>query len=97
MSSQSYEEAIRLLEATHEFPCPYMIKVIGRTDDGFLSRLVSTVRSVLALEQDPPFRTRQTPNGRHLAVTFEPIVESADQVLVVYEAIRQVDGLVMIL
>ena len=97
MSSQSYEEAIRLLEATHQFPCPYMIKVIGRAEDGFLSRLVSTVRSVLKLEQDPPFRTRQTPNGRHLAVTFEPSLHSAAQVLAVYEAIRKVDGLVMIL
>ena len=90
-------EAIRLLEATHAFPCPYLIKVIGRADDGFLSRIVAALRVAQQLEQDPPYRMRQTPNGRHIAVTFEPTVASAAEVLEIYRSIRQVEGIVMIM
>ena len=40
--------AIELLESTHQFPGPYMFKVIGRVDNGFVARVVAAVREELA-------------------------------------------------
>ena len=35
---------IALLESTHTFPGPYLFKVIGKTDLGFVARTVAAVR-----------------------------------------------------
>jgi uncharacterized protein len=88
--------AIALLEKTHTFPGPYMFKVIGRSEGGFVARAIAAVREELASEGDPPFRTRQTPNGRHIAVTLQPTVQTAQQVLAVYRRLRSLAGLVML-
>jgi putative lipoic acid-binding regulatory protein len=88
--------AIELLEATHQFPGRYMFKVIGRSDRGFVARVVAAVRDELAEEADPPFRVRETAGGRHVAVTLTPMVQTAHQVLAVYRRIRPLAGLVML-
>jgi uncharacterized protein len=88
--------AIELLERTHTFPGPYVFKVIGRTDLGFVARTVAAVRDELGDEQDPPYRVRESVGGRHIAVTLEPIVPTARQVLAVYRRLRKMVGLVML-
>jgi hypothetical protein len=88
--------AIELLESTHKFPGPYMFKVIGKSERGFVARTVAAVRDVLADEVDPPFRVRETASGRHIAVTLQPTVESAEQVLAVYARLRLLVGLVLL-
>jgi putative lipoic acid-binding regulatory protein len=89
--------SIELLESTHAFPCPYMFKVIGRVEDGFVARVVAAVRDELAEEVDPPHSTRSTAGGRHVSVTLEPTVQTARQVLAVYRRVRTLRGLVMLL
>ncbi|OAI45343.1 hypothetical protein AYO44_02760 [Planctomycetaceae bacterium SCGC AG-212-F19] len=89
--------SIELLENTHQFPCRFMFKAIGRAETGFVSRVVAAVRDELAHEQDPPYRFRQAQGGRHVAVTLEPIVQNAHQVLAVYQRMRKVAGVVMLL
>jgi putative lipoic acid-binding regulatory protein len=84
-----------LLEKTHAFPCPYLIKVIGKADEGFLARIVAIVREELLLEIDPPYRVREAVGGRHLSVTLEPVVQSAQQVHAIYRRLANLDGLVM--
>ena len=64
--------SITLLERTHAFPCPYVFKVIGRTDLGFVARTVAAVREALGVEHDPPYHVRESVGGRHTAVTVEP-------------------------
>lgn len=86
-----------LLESTHSFPCPYMFKVIGRPDNGFMARVVAAVREELAAEIDPPFRFRRSAGDRHIAVTLEPCVQSVHQVLAIYRRLRQTEGLVLLL
>jgi len=85
-----------LLESSHSFPGPYMFKVIGKPDGGFLARTVAAVREELALATDPPFSVREAVGGRHIAVTLEPHVASADQVLAIYRRLRVMVGLVML-
>ena len=88
-------ESIELLNSAHEFPCPVMVKVIGKNENDFPERVVAVIRQQLQLDFDPPFSTRQTPNGRHISVTVEPTFDDAEQVLDTYAAISQIEGVVM--
>jgi putative lipoic acid-binding regulatory protein len=89
--------SIELLESVHQFPGPYVFKAIGRADNGFVGRVVAAVRDELAQGTDPPYSFRQAVGGRHVAVTLEPTVQTARQVLDVYRRIRNVVGLVLLL
>lgn len=86
-----------LLEKMHTFPGPFTFKAIGTTDDDFAMRVVAIVRSTLEQEFDAPYAIRETTGRRHVAVTVEPWVESSQQVIDVFAAIRTVDGLVMLM
>jgi putative lipoic acid-binding regulatory protein len=88
--------ALELLENTHTFPGPYIFKAIGKVENGFVARLVAAVREELAAEVDPPFRFREAVGGRHVAVTLEPTVQTAHQVLAVYKRLSTISGLVVL-
>jgi len=88
--------AIALLEANHTFPGPYVFKAIGLVENGFVARVVAAVRDELGASVDPPFRVRETAGGRHVSVTLEPVVDTAQQVLLVYRRIRRTAGLVIL-
>jgi putative lipoic acid-binding regulatory protein len=87
---------IKLLESTHTFPGPYMFKVIGRTDLGFVARTVAAVREEMGDAEDPPYKVRESVGGRHTAVTLEPVVQTARQVLAIYRRLSRTVGLVML-
>jgi putative lipoic acid-binding regulatory protein len=89
--------SIELLESTHHFPGPYMFKVIGKAEDGFVARVVAAVRDELHEDADPPYRLRQATGGRHVSITLEPHVRTAHQVLAIYGRIRQTSGIVLLL
>ena len=86
-----------LLDATHTFPGRFMFKAIGQSDEDFVSRVVAVVRITLQQDFDPPYEVRTTNGRRHVAVTIEPWVESAQQVIDIYAGMRQLKGLVMLL
>ena len=89
------ERSLELLNATHEFPCAFTIKVIGTLTDDFVHRILSAVRDDEDVDDDFPYSTRSTPGGRHVAVTMEPTLRSAEQVLAIYQRVRVVQGVVM--
>jgi putative lipoic acid-binding regulatory protein len=91
------QESLELLRQTHDFPTQVMFKVIGENEPGFVARVVATVRDAIHGDEDPPFRTRETPQGRHISVTVEPHLTAAEQVLLVYARLRTVRGVVMLL
>ncbi len=95
--SASRQESIDLLNATHDFPTHMMFKVVGVNDVTFVSRVVVAVREELQHREDPTFRTRETPGGRHVAVTLEPWIDYAEQALMVYDRLRTVEGVVMLM
>jgi putative lipoic acid-binding regulatory protein len=88
--------AIDLLEATHQFPGPYVFKVIGKEENGFVARAVAAVREELAQPIDPPFSVRESAGGRHVAVTLQATVQTAEQVLAVYQRVSKLAGLVVL-
>ena len=87
---------IELLEKTHAFPGLYLFKIIGKAEESFLARTVALVREELALEADPPYQMRESVGGRHLSVSLEPSVQSAQQVLAIYRRLGQLEGVVML-
>ena len=95
--AEKRRDSLRLLEETHQFPCPFMFKVIGRADGDFVATVVETLRESQHLADAPPYRTRETPNGKHVSITFEPVVRSAEQVLLIYQRLQQIDGVVMVM
>ncbi len=86
-----------LLESTHNFPCQYMIKVIGKAENDFQSRVVAAVREALSWEFDPPFETRETAGGRHISITFDLKMETSDEVLLTYHELMKTEGLIVLL
>ncbi|MEM7810639.1 MAG: DUF493 domain-containing protein [Planctomycetota bacterium] len=86
-----------LLDTTHDFPCEFTFKVIGKDERGFAARVVAAIRESVCLATDPPFRVRRTSSGRHMCVTVEPRVPHADAVLEAYAEIKRIDGVVMVL
>jgi putative lipoic acid-binding regulatory protein len=91
------QESLELIRSTHQFPTAVMFKVIGVNEPAFVSRVVATVRDALHSAEDPPFRTRITPQGRHISVTIEPYLTAAEQVLLVSARLRAVPGVVMLM
>ena len=88
--------SVELLEANHRFPGPYLFKVIGKNEDDFVDRTIAAVRDELAASVDPPYSIRKTPGGRHVSVTLEVRVTSAQQVQALYKRIIQLAGLVIL-
>ncbi len=88
--------SIELLESIHRFPCAYTFKAIGRTENGFAARVVAAVRDELSEAVDPPHHFREAVGGRHVAVTLEPMIQTAEQVLAVYRRIMKIEGLVLL-
>lgn len=86
------DESLELLNATHTFPCAFTIKVIGIAENDFVTRVVDVL---LEFDAQVSFQTRSTPNGKHVAVTLEPELDSAEQVVLIYERVRTIDGVVM--
>lgn len=91
------QPAIELLEATHTFPCEYTFKVIGLTEGNFVGRVLQAVRRALPEDAEPSFSSRQTAGGKHVSVTIEPTMESAEHVLAVYRELSDVQGTVLFL
>lgn len=90
-------ESLELLLATHNFPGPYMFKVIGRDVPGFQARVLLSIRDALKIDQDPPFRTQPSSGGKHVSITLEPHVFSADEVITVYRFLKQTEGVMMVM
>lgn len=88
-------QSIELLNATHDFPCDFTVKVIGNAEGDFVQRVLESVEEIPAIPTPVRYTTRSTPNGRHVSITLEPYIKSAEHVLLVYEQIKSVVGVVM--
>ena len=89
------ESLIESLETTHEFPCEYTFKAIGRNPEMFLPSVVAAVAEELDDSDAPTHTVKGTPNGRHISVTLTPVVESAQHVMRIYKRLQTLGDLVM--
>lgn len=86
-----------LLNSTHQFPCEYLFKVIGQTRDDLETDVLLAIREVIGDDPVCQIVVRQTPGGRHQSISSKPLVPDAEAVLQIYESLRQIDGIVMVL
>ena len=92
-----YRPSVELLESTHPFPGVYKIKAIGLADNEFESRVVDAVCAHLPARSDLDYSVRTTPGGRHIALTLDITVQSAEQVRAIYAEIHELTGLTLLL
>jgi putative lipoic acid-binding regulatory protein len=86
-----------LLESSHQFPGVYQIKAIGLADDQFEARVLDAIRQELVAPSEIDYSVRSTPGGRHVALSLDLKVESAEQVRAIYGRIKEVEGLTLLL
>jgi putative lipoic acid-binding regulatory protein len=91
-----HRPSVELLESTHFFPGVYQIKAIGRADNGFEQRVLNVVVSNLAAASDLDYSVRSTPGGRHVALTLDITVQTAEQVRSIYAELRDIQGLTLL-
>ncbi|WP_169977268.1 YbeD family protein [Tautonia rosea] len=92
MSSNNIPSA-DLLESVHPFPGSYQIRAIGSSDEDFPARVVAAVQEELAGPGELDHSVRFTKGGRHVSVTLDITVQSADQVRAIYARLHEVSGL----
>lgn len=85
--------SVELLESTHTFPGEFKIKAIGAADDDFHIRVIEAVSALLPARSDLDYSVRSTPGGRHVAITLDLTVQTAEQVLAIYAELKEVKGL----
>lgn len=95
--SKNKQESIDLLMATHSFPGSFTFKVIGRAENDFQSIVLDTIKRTTDGCSEIPHSSRETSGGRHIAITAEPTVESPEMVLEIYERLKELPGVVMLL
>jgi putative lipoic acid-binding regulatory protein len=95
-SRADHRPSVELLESTHLFPGVYRIKAIGRVDGDFERRVVDAVVSQLPARSDLDYSVRTTPGGRHIALTLDICVQTAEQVRSIYAEVREIEGLTLL-
>ncbi len=88
---------IELLRDTHTFPGTYTFKVIGEPDPFFPSRVVSVIQEELKFEQEPCHTVRKSETGKHQSVTLELMLQTAEDVHVVYKKLLDLPGVLLLL
>lgn len=88
--------SLELLESSHAFPGVYQIKAIGSTEGDFAARVLAAAAEGLASPMEIDHSIRTTRGGRHVALTMDISVQSADQVRAIYGRLRDLDGLTIL-
>ena len=97
ISAAERQDALTRLEEHHDFPCVYMFKAIGHNSGEFAQEVRRAAEAVLGpITGEGEFRSRPSAGGKYLAVTIDTGVASSAQVLEVYDALKALEGLVML-
>lgn len=86
------ESTLQALRDVHQFPGPFRFKVIGENTPEFVARVMQTVVLVVGHHSQPQVTFRESAHGRHQSISLTATLASAEQVLDVYAALRDVQG-----
>jgi putative lipoic acid-binding regulatory protein len=92
-----HRPSAELLESSHEFPGVFQFKAIGAAGDDFTRWVVEAVIAELATASDLKYSVRTTPGGRHVSLTLDVTVQSAEQVRAIYGRLHAVEGMILLL
>ena len=80
----------KVLDETLEFPCEFIMKVIGENDFSFVNDVLDIVAA--PLEQNPNtinYTTKVTTGGKYLSITLKPIWQDSSQIESVYNLLSK--------
>ena len=89
--------SLELLDSAHTFPGVYQFKAIGDVAADFEARVLMAVRSEVGADAAIGQTVRSTKGGRHVSLTLDVDVQSAEQVHLIYAKIRELHGLLFLL
>ncbi|ACU07976.1 hypothetical protein FIC_01529 [Flavobacteriaceae bacterium 3519-10] len=79
------------LEATHDFPEDYLFKFIITNEESKhteIYRVFDDIKFTL--------NTRESKNGKYTSISMNAFVMDADQVIRIYRAVGQIQGVIML-
>lgn len=85
------------LTGSHTFPGVYQFKAIGSVDGEFQSRVIEAVVAEVESPEAVEYSVRETPGGRHVALTLNVSVRTPEQVRSIYTRIQELEGLLLVL
>ena len=91
------ETILESLRAVHEFPGKFLFKAIGPNTEGFVSQVVQSAINLAGPHSAPEVDTRVSAQGNHTSVTVTVVMESAENVLEVYDLLRNIEGVAYVL
>lgn len=91
------QRSLDLLNQTHSFPTRVMIKVIGVNENSLVASVIEVVRLESSDDEIPPHQIREAKGGRHISITLEPQLTSAECVLEIYARLQSLDGVLMLM
>lgn len=95
MGESTKAPARELLEAAHQFPGEYVIKVFGPAHAEFRTGVDAAARAAVGARVEVSERLGS--KGNSICVTLTLAAESVDEVIFAYERLHAVPGLRMIL
>lgn len=84
--------SLEVLKQVHQFPGPYVFKVIGENSADFVARVVQVAVLVLGPRSRPNVSLRTSKGGKHQSITLTVKVEDAERVLDIYEGLQGLTG-----
>lgn len=89
--------SLDLLKANHSFPGPYTFKVIVENRDGVLEQVNGLLEKAAGRALTGNKTARESTGGKHVSLTFDLVVMTAEEVHVIYAAMHTVPNVVLIL
>lgn len=82
--NEEIRNKIELLDKHHDWPCPYTFKFIVPTE---------RLEELCGLLVDFELNYRPSRSGKYTSVTLEPVLESAMEVLAIYDRTAGIEGI----
>jgi hypothetical protein len=92
-----HRPSVELLESIHSFPGVFQIKAIGVNENDFVARVLTAVQEEVATPSEIDHTLRETPDGKHVSLTLDVTVQSAEQVRAIWDKVHKVEGLKLLL
>lgn len=97
MNSTLPDEPRIPIEELIEFPTRFMFKAVGHHTVQFSGDALLAVQEALGRGRDVELRSRLSKHASYVSTTLTAVVQSADELKAVYEALRRVPGVITVL
>ena len=85
-----------LLEEQHDFPGPYTFKIVGPNTEEWQQRVISSASDVLGNIKDM-VGTKTSGGAHYVSLTIDAVVQDAEQVLAVYDVLKKIEDVKMLI